>query len=145
MVAKVLIIYYSQGGNTEAMAKAVYEGVKSAETTVSLKKAGETTADDILNCDTVILGTPCYFDYMAGMMKDFLDRVWYTIRDKMEGKNYALFTSSGTGEKHALERLDFLCNFLKLNKVADDIVAMRAPSTETLEKCKETGKKVAQS
>ena len=144
-MAKVLIIYHSQGGNTEAMAKAVYEGVRSDGATASLKKAGEATADDILNCDAVIFGTPCYFDYMAGMIKDFLDRVWYTIRDKMEGKNYALFTSSGTGEKHALERLDSLCNFLKLNKVADDVDAMRAPSPEVLEKCKEMGEKVAQS
>ena len=37
-MAKLLIIYHSQSGNTEAMAKAVYQGALSSGATASLKK-----------------------------------------------------------------------------------------------------------
>ncbi len=73
---KILIIYHSQTGNTEAMAKAIWEGAKQAGATVTLKKAADAGVNDILNCDAVVIGTPNYFSYMAGMVKDFFDRVW---------------------------------------------------------------------
>lgn len=142
-MAGLLIIYHSQGGNTEAMAKAVYEGAIASSATVSLKRAAETTSEDILSCDAIIIGTPNYFSYMAGMIKDLLDRVWYTIVGKMEGKSYALFTSAGGDNKAALERLDGLCKHLKLEKAFDDVVAKGKPSSEVLEECKKMGGKLA--
>ncbi len=77
-MARLLVIYYSQAGNTEAMAKAVQEGVFSSGATVNLKKAAEATSNDLIDCDAVAFGTPNYFSYMAGAMKDFFDRVLYT-------------------------------------------------------------------
>ena len=144
-MAGLLIVYHSQGGNTEAMAKAVYEGAIASSATVSLKRAAETTSDDILNCDAIIIGTPNYFSYMAGMIKDLLDRVWYTIVGKMENKSYALFTSAGGDNKAALERLDGLCKHLKLEKAFDDVVAKGKPSSAVLEECKKMGSKLAKS
>jgi len=144
-VANLLIVYHSQSGNTEAMAKAAYEGAVSTGATVSLKRAAETTSDDIINCDAMIIGTPDYFSYMAGMIKDLLDRVWYTIRGKVENKPYALFCSAGGGSKKSLERLDGLCKSLKLEKAFDDVVAKGEPSPEVLEECRKMGSKLAES
>ncbi len=144
-MAGLLIVYHSQGGNTEAMAKAVYEGAIASSATVSLKRAAETTSDDIINCDGIIIGTPDYFSYMAGMIKDLFDRVWYTIRGKVENKPYALFCNAGGGSKKSLERLDSLCQYLKLEKAFDDVVAKGKPSSEVLEECKKMGSKLAKS
>jgi len=143
-MAKLLIVYHSQGGNTEAMAKAVYEGALSSGAEVNLKRAAETKSDDIINCDGIIIGTPDYFSYMAGMIKDLFDRVWYTIRGKVENKPYALFCSAGGGSKKSLERLDGLCQYLKLEKVFDDVVARGQPSAEVLEECRKMGRKLAE-
>ena len=142
-MAKLLIIYYSQAGNTEAMANAVCEGASSAGAAATMKKAADTTGDDLLGCDAVAFGTPNYFSYMAGMIKDLLDRVWYTIVGKVENKSYALFTSAGGDNKSALERLDGLCKYLKLEKAFDDVVAKGKPSSEVLEECKKMGSKLA--
>jgi len=98
-MTKLLIIYHSQSGNTEAMAKAVHEGALSSGATANLKKAAEATSDDILNCDAVIFGTPNYISYMAGMMKDFIDRIWRTARYKIDNKPYATFSSAGAKDK----------------------------------------------
>ena len=143
-MAKLLIIYHSQSGNTEAMAKAVYEGALSSGATVSLKKAAEATSNDLLDCDAVILGTPNYFSYMAGAMKDFFDRSLHTVRDKVDNKPYATFSSAGGGGKGALDSVDGICHSLKLKKAFDSIVAIGKPSSEVLEECKELGRKVAQ-
>lgn len=142
----MLIIYHSQSGNTEVMAKAVCEGAISAGANVVLKKAAEATSDDILNCDGVIFGTPNYFSYMAGMIKDFLDRVFYTIRDKVDNKPYAEFSSAGAGGKQALDSIDWICKSykgLKMKKVFDNVITIRKPSPEVLEECRELGRKMA--
>jgi NAD(P)H dehydrogenase (quinone) len=94
-MAKVLIIYYSRSGNTRKMAEKVRDGAESVEgTAVELKKVKETTLDDLLNADGVILGSPTYFGVMAAEAKDLIDRsVKYF--GKMVGKVGGAFTSSG--------------------------------------------------
>jgi flavodoxin len=67
----ILIVYHSQSGNTESMARAVAEGAKEAGANVTLKKAAEADTNDLMNCDLLAIGTPNYFSYMAGMVKDF--------------------------------------------------------------------------
>ena len=50
-MAKILIVYPSQTGNTEKMAKAVAEGAAGIEgAQVVLKRAVEATLQDLLNC-----------------------------------------------------------------------------------------------
>ena len=143
-MAKLLIIYHSQSGNTEAMAKAVYEGALSSGATASLKKAAEATSNDLIDCDAVILGTPNYFNYMAGAIKDFFDRVFYTTRGKVDDKPYAVFSSAGGEGKGALDSLDEICRSLRLKKAFGSIIATGKPSSEVLGECKELGRRLAQ-
>jgi len=143
-VAKILIVYHTQSGNTEAMAKAVAEGAKGAGATVVLKKAPEASADDVLSADIVAIGTPNYFGYMAGMIKDFFDRVWATIRDKVADKPYVTFGSKGGGGAQALESVERICDGLKMVRAAEGVMATRQPTPEVIAQCKELGKKLAQ-
>lgn len=143
-MAKVLIIYHSQTGNTEAMAKAVYQGASSAGAAVTLKKATDATSDDLLACDAVAFGSPVYFGYMAGALKDFFDRVFYTVRGRVDDKSYAAFSSGGGGGKQALDSIGRLCTSFKLKKAFEGVVAAGKPSAEVLKQCEELGKKLAQ-
>jgi len=143
-MARLLITYYSHTGNTEEMAKAVYEGASSAGATVTMKRAADTTANDLLGCDAVAFGTPNNFSYMAGIMKDFFDRAWLAIRDKVANKPYTAFGSAGGGERHALDSVDRVCNSFKLKKAFEGVIARGKPSLDVLEQCKELGKKLAQ-
>lgn len=143
-MAKLLIIYHSQGGSTEKMAQAVNEGAVAAGATVSLKKAADATGDDLLGCDAVVFGSPNYFNYMAGMIKDFFDRAFYAILDNVSDKPYALFGSHGTGGEQALDTIDQRCERIGMKKAAPNVGSLREPSPEVLEKCKELGRKMAQ-
>jgi len=126
------------------MAKAVYEGALSSGAAVNLKKAAEATSTDLLDCAAVILGTPNYFSYMAGAMKDFFDRSLHAVRGKIDNKPYAAFSSHGGGGRQALDSIDGICHSLKLKKTFEGVVATGKPSSEALEECKELGRKLAQ-
>lgn len=93
-MAKVLIVYYSRSGHTEAMANFVAEGVKSEGVDVECKRVENTTIDDLLSADGIILGSPTYYGTMAAEIKKLLDdSVKY--HGKLDGKVGAAFTSSG--------------------------------------------------
>ncbi|MGB9597937.1 MAG: flavodoxin family protein [Candidatus Poribacteria bacterium] len=93
-MAKVLIVYYSRSGHTEAMANLVAEGVKSEGVGVECKKVENTTIDDLLSADGIILGSPTYYGTMSAEIKKLLDdSVKY--HGKLDGKVGAAFSSSG--------------------------------------------------
>jgi NAD(P)H dehydrogenase (quinone) len=93
-MSKVLVVYYSRSGNTEAMAKLVAEGVESEDVEVECKKVADTSVDDLLAVDGIILGSPTYYGTMAAEIKKLLDdSVRY--HGKLDGKVGAAFSSSG--------------------------------------------------
>jgi len=143
-MSKVLIIYHSQTGNTEAMSKAVYDGASAAGATVTLKKAADATSEDLLNCDAVAFGSPVYFGEIAGAIKDFFDRVYYASRGKVDNKPYVAFSTAGGGGKQALHGIDRLCSNLKLREISEGIAIAGAPSPKILEQCRELGRELAQ-
>jgi multimeric flavodoxin WrbA len=138
----VLIVFHTQSGNTEAMAKAVAEGARAGGAIVTLKKAVDANAQDILACELLAIGTPNYFGYMSGMVKDFFDRSWATIREKVGDKPYVTFGSKGGGGAQALESVTNICDGLNMIKAAD-VIATRTPNPEVIAECKELGKKIA--
>ena len=95
----VLIAYHSVTGNTEKMAQGVAEGAKTvAGTDVVLKKVSEVTADDLLDANAVIVGSPVYYTNMSGDVKTFFDN-WllkykFAFRDfKMRNKVGGVFVT----------------------------------------------------
>jgi NAD(P)H dehydrogenase (quinone) len=98
---KVLILYYSKGGNTRKLAQAILEGVDSVEGVQGvLKNTREVTKDDFIEAGGIIAGSPVYFGTMAAQLKAVFDD-FVGIRRKMDGKVGAVFATSGdpTGGK----------------------------------------------
>ena len=144
-MAKVLIVYHSQSGTTEAMAKAVYDGaLATGSGSITLKKASQATPDDILNCDVVAFGTPNYFGYMAGALKDYFDRIWVTLRGRLANKPYATFGSAGAGGKQALDSVERLCDSFGMKKAFEGVITTGKPAASVFEQCRDLGMKLAQ-
>lgn len=139
---KVLIIYYSRTGNTEAMARAVAEGVKSEGLAARVKRVDYTTAYDLMSADAVAFGSPCYFGYMAGILKDFFDRMLQgAILKNLERKPAVAFVSNGEtdGGKDALLSIEKMMAYFLLEKAADGVVCRGKPGRTKIEECKELG------
>ena len=146
-MGEVLVLYYSRTGNVEAMAKAVAEGVNSVEGASSkLRRVDYANVDDLISCDAVAFGSPNYFGFMAGVMKDFFDNAW-SVREKVSGKLAVAFTCGGSSSNAALLSLEKMYSAFKLEKASEGVVwGIREQGTlsePNLTACKKIGEALA--
>lgn len=95
-MGKVLVLYHSETNNTAAMAGLVAEGAREIpDTEVRLVSVAEATADDVLWCDGLAVGSPTNMGLLSWKMKKFWDETvgpkWLTV----DGKIACAFSSSG--------------------------------------------------
>ena len=73
-MVKILVVYDSGTGNTEKMAFAVAEGAKQVnEVEVVVKRVDQTSIDDLLNAEGIIMGSPTYYGQMTAKLKALVD------------------------------------------------------------------------
>ncbi|MCK4976709.1 MAG: NAD(P)H-dependent oxidoreductase [Anaerolineales bacterium] len=144
-MARVLIVYHTQSGNTKAAAEAVAQGAKEVSgTEVIIKEGLNATVDDLLSCDAIAIGTPDYFSYMAGTLKTFMDDIYIAERNGVEGitgKPVVLFMSHGGGGR-AKEPFEKLFNRLG-DVIGETVESSGAPSASVLDACRALGKSLA--
>ncbi len=142
----ILILYHSQSGNTQKLAEAVAEGAAGVEhTTVVLKQAKDAVIEDLISCDGLAIGSPEYFGYMAGMVKDFFDRTYEAAKTRQEifKKPYILFISAGNDGRNARDQIERICLAYSLKKVYEPLIIRGAPNEKTLAQCRELGQTIA--
>ena len=142
----ILILYHSQGGNTRRMAVAVAQGVESiAGARALLKPAAEATLEDLLACRGLAIGSPEYFGYMAGQVKDFFDRTYEQARGRKEvfRKPYLVFISAGNDGSGALRAIERICLGYQFRKVQEPLIATGEVTAEVLARCRELGATLA--
>jgi len=144
-VGRVLIVYFSQTGHTEALAKAIEEGACSVDgVEVVVKKADDTTNDDLLAADGIVLGSPTWFRLPAWPIKRVIDESIAVYR-QLAGKVGGAFTSTGTfvdgviclrAMKDALEEH-------RIRMVGKGAIAIGAPDEDELAYGRAYGRDVA--
>lgn len=151
-MAKILVVYHSKTGHTEKMAFAVAEGAKQVKgIDVVVRKVDETSNEDLLNADGIIVGSPTYYGQMSGKVKKLFDKS-VKIHGKLEGKVGGAFTSSGgiaSGAETTL--LSILCAMLIHGMIVQGsaktehygATSVGSPEDEDIKICKSLGKRVA--
>jgi len=81
---KVLVTYFSQSGNTEKIAKAIWEEASHANK-ADLKKIEDIAANDITQYDFIFLGSPLHSANLAAPVKAFLNNIQAVPGKKMAG------------------------------------------------------------
>lgn len=136
----LLIVYHTGGVKTAQMAGAVERGARSETgVRVILKRCAEAGPEDLLAADGLILGTPENFGYMSGMMKDFLERVFYACEGKINGRPWALFVGAGLDGAGAVSSVERIVTGLRLNKIHDPVIGLKDLTPEVLAQCEELG------
>jgi len=151
-MTRVLVTYFSSTGNTKALAEAVVEGVQSVEgVECVVKTVPQTTNDDWLAADGIIVGSPTYFGQMASRVKQMFD-VTASIYGKLEGKVGAAFTTSGgAGCGHEMTNMSIITAMLVAGMVVPGTTqgphfgpfAVGAPDASDLRQAREMGVRVA--
>ena len=142
-MAKVLVVYYTLGGNTKTAAEAVAGGARSAGADVIMKTGLEAGPEDLLACDAIAVGTPDYFSYMAGGLKDFFDRSLYPTRGQVTGKPCGIFVTHGGGGR-AVESMKSICGSFKFEQVADPVLVLNSPDAKATEALEQLGSGLAE-
>ncbi len=151
---KVLVLYYSKGGNTKKLAQAVLKGVDSVEGVQGvLKSTQEVTKEDFIEAGGMIAGSPVYFGTMSAQLKAVLDD-FVSTRRKMEGKIGAAFTTSGDatgGKETTMMSIIQAMLIYGMVIVGDPLAAtghygtacVGAPDEKTIENANKLGQRVA--
>lgn len=142
----ILVIYHSQSGNTKKMAEAVAAGINSLENAAAnLKQAGDASLEDLRTCDGIAIGSPEYFGYMAGMIKDFFDRTYQAATKNLKEfrKPYVLFVSAGNDGRNCRDQIERIVTGYRFRKVYDPIIARGAIEQDILDQCFELGQTIA--
>ena len=149
---KVLVVYYSRTGNTEKMARQIAETVAEDGLDVECKSVAETSVDDLLAADGIVMGSPTYYGTMCSELKKLIDdSVEY--HGRLEGKVGAAFTSSGVlGGGNETTVTDILGALLIHGMIVQGdpqgchygAVCIGAPDEEGLQRCQRMGHRFAQ-
>ncbi len=109
----ILISYYSQQGHTRSMAEAVARGARSAgAVTVKLLTVAETTKEDLLAADAIIVGSPVHNANVSAEVISFIDQWPFQgapLRDKIGA---AFVTGGGISAGEELAQLNVLHSML---------------------------------
>ena len=81
---KVLIAYYSETGNTEKIAKAIYDEA-SREHEAHLKRIKDISAETLNDYDLVFLGSACHSSDLAAPVKRLLKEIPESPKFKLAG------------------------------------------------------------
>jgi multimeric flavodoxin WrbA len=79
----LLIVYHSMTGGTLQMAEAAAAGARKSALRVSLVRAVDAHASDVLRAEGFIFATPENLAAISGKMKDFFDRTYYSVLDRI--------------------------------------------------------------
>lgn len=142
----LLIVHHSQTGNTEQLAKAARNGARQLpdiQVNVRYLVAAAAGSRDLRWADGLLLATPENFGYMAGAVKDFLDRTFYEVEGQLAPLPYALMVSAsndGTGAERAIERIVGGYPFIA---VQPTLIALGSVTQAHLEQASELGATLA--
>ena len=139
-MSKVLVVYWSGTGNTEAMANAVADGAKSAGAEVNLIDVDSTKASEIADYDAVAFGCPAMGDEV--LEEASFEPYFADAEALISGKPVVLFGSWGWGEGKYLEDWKKRTEATGA-KLVGTFVTQDAPDDEAVEECKKLGASLA--
>ncbi len=140
-MSKIAVVYWSGTGNTEAMASAVAEGVKSAGAEAVLLTASEFDASMIDSFDAIAFGCP-------SMGTEELEEgefapMFEACQAKLAGKKIALFGSYGWGDGEWMRNWEETCKADGAVMACDFVICNNAPDDEAIAACNAMGKALA--
>ena len=152
----LLIVFHSRTGGSRQMAQAVLRGASmEREVQVRLLPAVEAGTEDVLQADGYVFVAPENLAAIAGVMKDFFDRTYYAVLERINGRPCATLVCAGSDGHNAVRQIERICTGWRLKQVAEPIIictraqtpeAILAPKTiaaDELRRCEEVGAMIA--
>lgn len=153
---QLLIVYHTLTGGTLQMAQAAAAGAaREPEVQVQLQTATATTADHLQRADGYLFACAENLAAVSGLMKDFFDRTYYAVLDRIQGRPYATLICAGSDGTNAARQIERIATGWRLAPMADPLIvcthaqtpeAILAPkriAAPDLARCEELGATLA--
>lgn len=153
----LLIIWHSRTGAARQMARAASQGAHEAARSLggglNIRQcpANRVHARHLLAADAYLFCAPENLAALSGVMKEFFDRNYYAVLDRLNGRPYALLVSAGTDGLMAVRQAERICTGWRLrpalparivNTAAatrEAILAEKTLGAADIQACEETG------
>ena len=127
---RLIIVYHTMTGAAKQLATAAHSGAREeAGCIADLLTAADTDSAHVLSADGYLFVTPENLATMAGRMKDFFDRIYYGVLDKVNGRPYAAIIAAGTDGEGAARQIQRIATGLRLKEVAPPMVVRNGAQT----------------
>ncbi len=157
---RLLIVFHTQTGRTEALARAAYENALNiaaeaasedaggaedgkvaadAILDVRLQRAFDTVLEDLLAADALLICSPENFGTMAGAVKDLFDRTFYPAEGLMLGRPYSVLIACGNDGSGAMRDIDRIATGYRWKKVHPGHIARKETTAADLALAGEIG------
>lgn len=139
---KIFVIYWSQSGNTEAMAEAVGRGITAAGKEAVLTRAEDASVADLADAKCYAMGCPAMG---AEVLEESVMDPFVTEAEAVSGgKTVALFGSYGWGDgqwmRDWVDRMSSAgANVLN----GEGVICKEAPDDEAVAACTDLGRQLA--
>jgi len=141
-MSKIRIVFWTQGGNTQAMAEAIGEGVRESGKEAEVVFVSSITADELKEDSVFALGCPAMGAEVLeeGEMEPFV----MEVETFAAGKKIALFGSYGWGDGQWMRDWEERMMSAGATLVGGEgLMCHETPDEEGLEACKELGRQLA--
>ena len=139
-MGQIVIVYYSETGNTESMANMVAKGVEAAGATAKVVPVDGFNAEELKGESAFALGCPAMGDEVLeeGTMEPFVAEV----EKFASGKKIALFGSYGWGDGDWMRSWEEKCQNDGVTLAVASVICNEEPDDEAQAACIELGKAI---
>ncbi len=120
-----------------------------------LETAASAGPDELLEADGYLFACPENLGAMSGLMKDFFDRSYYPVLERLQGRPYATLICAGSDGSNAARQVERIVTGWRLKAIAlplivctqaqtpEEILKPKAISAIDLARCEELGATIA--
>ena len=138
---KTAVVYWSGTGNTEAMARAVAEGMTAAGAEAVLLTPAEVAPGDLNTYGAIAFGCPAMGSEVLEEME--FQPMFDACKHSLGGKRAALFGSYGWGDGEWMRTWEETCAADGAVLACDSVICNDAPDDDAAAACKALGAALA--
>ena len=136
-MSNVAVVYWSDTGNTEAMAKFVAEGIQSAGGSAEIITADNFGPDRVSAYDAIAFGCPAMGDEI--LEEDIFEPMFTAVEGLLSGKKVGIFGSYDWGDGQWMRDWADRCRAAGADLAIDGVIANLYPNDAEAEDCRKLG------
>lgn len=137
-MSNIAVVYWSDTGNTEAMANYVAEGIRVAGGNADVITADSFGPDKVSQYDAIAFGCPAMGDEI--LEEDIFEPMFSAVEGSLSGKRVGIFGSYDWGDGQWMRDWADRCRAAGAELANDGVIANLTPNDAEAEDCRNLGR-----